>query len=188
MNEGHIQRLNHLWESIFPNRRRNGGMITAEWGEIGFQGSDPATDFRGMGLLGLVQLLYFTTNYPSKARKVLLSSNHPRRFYPFAATGINITSLILEFLNQQRFHEKLLHTLEKGRTAIFSDFRNGGPSENLDLIEAGTNGVHELYCLFFYEFHLLWEARDPPNVMSFQAIYVDFKRAMRKQFPSLEEI
>ena len=27
--------------------------ITKKWGQIGFQGTDPATEFRGMGLLGL---------------------------------------------------------------------------------------------------------------------------------------
>jgi hypothetical protein len=27
--------------------------ISREWEEIGFQGADPATDFRGTGILGL---------------------------------------------------------------------------------------------------------------------------------------
>ena len=31
--------------------------ISGQWGELGFQGNDPATDFRGMGVLGLDQLL-----------------------------------------------------------------------------------------------------------------------------------
>jgi len=31
--------------------------ITNQWGEIGFQGKDPMTDFRGMGMLGLDNLL-----------------------------------------------------------------------------------------------------------------------------------
>ena len=30
---------------------------------LGFQGHDPATDFRGMGLLGLHQLLYLATHH-----------------------------------------------------------------------------------------------------------------------------
>ena len=30
---------------------------------LGFQGPDPATDFRGMGLLGLHQLLYLATHH-----------------------------------------------------------------------------------------------------------------------------
>ncbi len=32
--------------------------ITKQWQDIGFQGNDPATDFRGMGLLGLTCLQY----------------------------------------------------------------------------------------------------------------------------------
>ena len=31
--------------------------ITDQWIEIGFQGKDPSTDFRGAGMLGLEQLL-----------------------------------------------------------------------------------------------------------------------------------
>ena len=31
----------------------------SHWGQIGFQGKDPATDLRGMGLLGLNQMLSF---------------------------------------------------------------------------------------------------------------------------------
>ena len=31
---------------------------TKQWQEIGFQGKDPATDFRGMGILGLYCLQY----------------------------------------------------------------------------------------------------------------------------------
>lgn len=32
--------------------------ISKQWQEIGFQGNNPATDFRGMGMLGLRCLLY----------------------------------------------------------------------------------------------------------------------------------
>lgn len=32
--------------------------ITKQWGDIGFQGEDPKTDFRGMGLLGLINLVW----------------------------------------------------------------------------------------------------------------------------------
>ena len=32
--------------------------ISKQWQELGFQGDNPATDFRGMGLLGLQCLVY----------------------------------------------------------------------------------------------------------------------------------
>lgn len=31
--------------------------VSRQWEEIGFQGADPATDFRGAGILGLNQLI-----------------------------------------------------------------------------------------------------------------------------------
>ena len=32
--------------------------VSRQWTEIGFQGNDPATDFRGMGILSLECMLY----------------------------------------------------------------------------------------------------------------------------------
>jgi hypothetical protein len=44
----HVQQamLESLWEALKPGVSRQGGRITSEWGEIGFQGKDPASDFR----------------------------------------------------------------------------------------------------------------------------------------------
>jgi hypothetical protein len=38
--------LEEMWSALKPGVRRQGGRITEEWGEVGFQGRDPATDFR----------------------------------------------------------------------------------------------------------------------------------------------
>lgn len=46
-----------LWKELRPDTPLN-GRISKQWCEIGFQGSDPKTDFRGMGLLGLHNLLW----------------------------------------------------------------------------------------------------------------------------------
>ena len=47
MNTHHEALLEKLWKALKPYTRRN-GRFTKEWQEIGFQGKDPATDFRGM--------------------------------------------------------------------------------------------------------------------------------------------
>ncbi len=44
------------------------------WETIGFQGNDPATDLRGVGLWGLIQLSYFVTKYPKIAQEGYLLS------------------------------------------------------------------------------------------------------------------
>jgi len=48
-----------------------------------------------MGLLGLLNLIYFAEHYTEKSRKMITE----KREYPFAATGINITSALLSLLN-----------------------------------------------------------------------------------------
>ena len=45
-----------LWTSLQPNVVLT-ERIFAQWTVIGFQGSDPVTDFRGMGVLGLLNLV-----------------------------------------------------------------------------------------------------------------------------------
>ena len=39
------------------------GRTGQHWIDIGFQNEDPQTDIRGSGILGLIQLLYFTEVY-----------------------------------------------------------------------------------------------------------------------------
>jgi hypothetical protein len=55
-NAHHEAGLMRLWSALQPGvdleARR-----TKQWQAIGFQGDDPKTDFRGMGMLGLENLL-----------------------------------------------------------------------------------------------------------------------------------
>lgn len=45
-----------LWNGLQPGVALT-ERISPQWTIIGFQGNDPATDFRGMGLLGLLNLV-----------------------------------------------------------------------------------------------------------------------------------
>ncbi|KAK4881953.1 hypothetical protein RN001_005272 [Aquatica leii] len=81
----HEQKLLELWEHLNPNDPLN-MRISKRWQEIGFQGDDPKTDFRGMGLLGLENLLYFAKEFKGPATHVLSHSHHPNYGYEFAIT------------------------------------------------------------------------------------------------------
>jgi len=48
--------LVQLWNTLHPDIVLT-QRVSPQWTLIGFQGNDPATDFRGMGLLGLLNLL-----------------------------------------------------------------------------------------------------------------------------------
>ncbi|NXY11652.1 ELMD2 protein, partial [Pteruthius melanotis] len=56
-NEEHEEQLIELWNLLMPHENLK-ARISKQWCDIGFQGDDPKTDFRGMGLLGLVNLVY----------------------------------------------------------------------------------------------------------------------------------
>jgi hypothetical protein len=54
------------------------------WQQIGFQGRDPATDFRGMGMLGLDHLAYLCTAHEALAREMSHASRSGYEVcYPF---------------------------------------------------------------------------------------------------------
>jgi hypothetical protein len=58
MNPYHEQVLMQLWQLTFPEEQLT-ARVSDQWKKMGFQGTDPATDFRGMGYLGLINLIYF---------------------------------------------------------------------------------------------------------------------------------
>jgi len=70
------------------------------WEEIGFQGTDPATDLRGVGLLGLIQATYLTTT-PELipfARSALSLARNPDQEFPFLVLSINVSRIALHAL------------------------------------------------------------------------------------------
>lgn len=72
------------------------------WSDIGFQGSDPVTDFRGGGLLALLVLSTFCLLYPHDYH--LYIKAHQERginIYGLAITSINITSKLVELMREQ---------------------------------------------------------------------------------------
>lgn len=177
-NPNHLKLLNELWRHLQPEVRRQQATICEDWKELGFQNKDPSTDFRSMGIFSLYQLEYFARNGTSRARYTLLTSNHPRRYYPFAATGINITALLHQLFRESRFHRILLYAMEKTSMSQSS-------VDKAVLLQAGVDALHELYMDIYSDFNALWETRDPPDVMSFQRIFSEFKSMLYKKFPKV---
>ncbi|KAL6043256.1 ELMO domain-containing protein 1 [Balamuthia mandrillaris] len=95
-NEQHEAQLLLLWKHSFPSEELD-DRVTPQWKKLGFQGKDPATDFRGSGVFGLNNLLYFAATYPPSFRR-LLHGRHQKEKYPFAITGMNLTNLLFAIL------------------------------------------------------------------------------------------
>jgi hypothetical protein len=64
-NNDHEGQLLQLWKLSFPDKQLE-ARVSAQWKTLGFQGTDPMTDFRGAGIFGLNNLLYFAETYPNR--------------------------------------------------------------------------------------------------------------------------
>jgi hypothetical protein len=186
----HMNLLESFWNYMKPYSIRKCSSITnkllsSDWVDVGFQSQDPTTDFRGMGILSLIQLEYFSRSNNISALSVLNNSLHERRYFPFAATGINVTAFLMELLLENRLHKLLLINLEELQINISSGCEYE-PSKNEDLLEIGYDVIHKFYCDLFIQFNELWIKKDPPNIMSFGEIFKEFKENIRNKYPTLD--
>eukprot|EP00038_Savillea_parva_P009587 m.184554 g.184554 ORF g.184554 m.184554 type:complete len:285 (+) comp16169_c0_seq1:50-904(+) len=91
----HEALLRELWQLLgtgAPYQR-----ISPNWSDIGFQGKDPATDFRGQGLLGLQNILFVVRNHTEACRRMV--QQHSAGF-PFAIAVINISLYLTQLINK----------------------------------------------------------------------------------------
>ncbi|XP_055849772.1 ELMO domain-containing protein 2 [Episyrphus balteatus] len=149
----HERKLLELWNELMPDTPLE-TRITKQWQEIGFQGDDPKTDFRGMGMLGLENLLYFVKEYRDAARHVLSHSMHPRFGYTFAIVGINITSMAFRMVKEG-----------SAKTQFF----------NICKTAPNVDHFHMFYSFLFYQFDSFWMESEPRNIMDFSTIYKNFE-------------
>uniref|UniRef100_A0A1I7X4L4 OTU domain-containing protein n=1 Tax=Heterorhabditis bacteriophora TaxID=37862 RepID=A0A1I7X4L4_HETBA len=165
-NEEHEKKLINLWELLMPDKPIL-GRIGKQWRDIGFQvkyfqfvnnvGDDPATDFRGMGILSLDQLIYFAREHENEMRSILGLSHHPTLGFPMAVAGITITSLTRHLLCTGRLKKHFYNSLEN-------------PVEIADF--------HHAYCRIFTLFIEYWKRANPPSIMNFNSIRMDFEQGL----------
>ncbi|XP_018422943.1 PREDICTED: ELMO domain-containing protein 2-like [Nanorana parkeri] len=144
-NPEHEQQLLELWDLLMPHEKLK-SRITKQWGDIGFQGDDPKTDFRGMGILGLANLLYFSRHYTEESRAILSHSNHPKIGYSYAIVGINLTEMAYSLLKSG---------------ALKSHFYNMVPGS------PEIRCFHQFFCYLSYEFDKFWFKEEPESIMHF---------------------
>jgi len=168
--EVHSTKLTKLWNALYPEQQLK-GLVSEQWKDIGFQGDDPSTDFRGMGILGLENLVYLATQHPDLAQSIVATSQHPTHWFPFAITGIHITKIILDMLRsgsvRHRFYEEIEQNPKLKKPVAFG--QGGGENEDQqqakslikvepseDFLLLGLNFFNELYSLAFQRLRKQW--------------------------------
>ncbi|KYQ93582.1 hypothetical protein DLAC_11607 [Tieghemostelium lacteum] len=157
-NATHEEKLEEIWSSLRPGIRRK-ARLTSEWGDIGFQGKDPSTDFRGMGILGLENLHYLSTQHNEKAQLILTQAN-TKSVYPFSITGINITSLLVQMLEKNQ---------------LCNHFYHSSPT---------VQQFNELYVKVFVYFNQYYQDKKPVNIMQFGNIMKEFTAVITERLNS----
>lgn len=78
------------------------------WEKIGFQGRDPATDLRGVGMLGVLQILAFLDlNFPL-LKNVYEHSLNEIYHFPLAVGLLNMTEIMLQTLREGKLNHVIL--------------------------------------------------------------------------------
>eukprot|EP00211_Chloroparvula_japonica_P005146 CAMPEP_0119121182 /NCGR_PEP_ID=MMETSP1310-20130426/1931_1 /TAXON_ID=464262 /ORGANISM="Genus nov. species nov., Strain RCC2339" /LENGTH=899 /DNA_ID=CAMNT_0007110731 /DNA_START=21 /DNA_END=2716 /DNA_ORIENTATION=- len=148
-NPDHEKLLMQLWDTCFPNTKLE-SRVSEQWKLLGFQGTDPGTDFRGMGILGLKHILYFAKKYTATFTKMASTqANRKSHYYPVSTAGINISAMLMEILNVGK---KVENPDDVG--------------EIFPILFDHPYALEEMYCLVFQMFHRVWDEMN--------ADYMDF--------------
>ncbi|KAH9259761.1 hypothetical protein BASA81_002183 [Batrachochytrium salamandrivorans] len=185
--EHDMEMLEELWNSLKPGQELQGGnpRRSQSWGEIGFQGVDPATDFRGGGLLALENLRYFASKAETceLARGILVQ--HGRDVtdggIPFACVGINITAFLLGLVVKRKVDD--LFAIIPNRAVAGGAVGERRPllqsqheeEEVVNVSEMAQERFNKCYCVLFVLFAKRWEEAKPKDAMGFPHVFNPFK-------------
>jgi len=143
-NKEHENLLIRLFKNIFPNDPIP-QIPSKDWKKLGFQEMNPEIDFRksDIGLLGLLNLVYFSEKSPNNARTIL-ASNHD---YPWAVSALNITNLSVSML---KLNSELVNSTSQ-------DLRWHSPLYSLFYFADNEDTFDELYSQAVLLFDSLWK-------------------------------
>lgn len=140
----HIQMLLTLFNSL------TGGLhcpsvIGTHWDIIGFQGTDPATDFRGVGMLGLLQPMSLSLSKSSASfmLEVISLSHSPSQGFPFMVLSLNVTQIVLVSLRDGYIDRLMkdrgivLQLVNTCYGAVLYHIYDHWKKENLTLVDSG---------------------------------------------------
>uniref|UniRef100_A0A7N0VFR1 ELMO domain-containing protein n=1 Tax=Kalanchoe fedtschenkoi TaxID=63787 RepID=A0A7N0VFR1_KALFE len=151
----HQDALKQLWRLAYPDRELP-PLKSELWKEMGWQGSDPSTDFRGGGFISLENLIYFAKKFPEAFQRLLHKTEGQRAEweYPFAVAGINISFMLAQMLDLQS---------EIPKTSVGLRF--------LELLGEDDMAFDNLYCVAFQLMDAQWLAK--------RASYMEFNDVLK---------
>uniref|UniRef100_A0A803PHF7 ELMO domain-containing protein n=1 Tax=Cannabis sativa TaxID=3483 RepID=A0A803PHF7_CANSA len=139
----HQDALKQLWRLAYPTKELP-PLKSELWKQMGWQGVDPSTDFRGGGFISLENLIFFAQKYPESFQRLLHKQDGTRAEweYPFAVAGINICFMLVQML----------------------DLQSGTPTSEvgihfLELLKEDEMAFDHLFCVAFQMMDAQWLAK-----------------------------
>ncbi|KAH7675864.1 ELMO domain-containing protein [Dioscorea alata] len=158
----HQEALRALWQASFPDTDLS-GLVSEQWKDMGWQGPNPSTDFRGCGFVSLENLLFFARTYPASYNRILFKQEGMRSAweYPFAVAGINVSFMLIQMLDLYSAKPKSL------------------PGVNfLKILSEDEAAFDVLYCIAFQMMDAQW--------LAMRASYLQFKEVIHATRIQLE--
>ncbi|XP_034225324.1 ELMO domain-containing protein A isoform X2 [Prunus dulcis] len=157
----HQDALLQLWRLAYPDKELP-PLKSELWKQMGWQGSDPSTDFRGGGFISLENLIFFAQQYPESFQRLLHKQDGTRAEweYPFAVAGINISFVLAHMLDLQ------------SEPASLAGIRF------LELLQEDEMAFDNLYCVAFQMMDAQWLAK--------RASYMEFNDVLKSTRSQLE--
>eukprot|EP01124_Arcella_intermedia_P005587 TRINITY_DN13309_c0_g1_i1.p1 TRINITY_DN13309_c0_g1~~TRINITY_DN13309_c0_g1_i1.p1 ORF type:complete len:818 (+),score=243.85 TRINITY_DN13309_c0_g1_i1:73-2526(+) len=170
--------LNKFWRKSFPDEQDMPDIPSEKWKIIGFQNSDPQTDFRGAGRFGLECLLKLTEH-----KNFFSTLRHVFDLYdiPFVISSMNALGLILDFLGWGYKNPKVPYGRYINTYKLLFDllFPYKGPPEAMEF-EVTCSILHKIY---FLVFGTLTEV-----IAENKTSYLQFPQALETTADRIEEI
>ncbi|KAL7171766.1 hypothetical protein ACSBR2_036432 [Camellia fascicularis] len=159
----HQEGLKALWSATYPGQELH-GLVSDQWKEMGWQGRDPSTDFRGAGFISLENLLFFAKTFSTSFQCLLKKQGGKRAAweYPFAVAGVNITFMIMQMLDLDA---------TKPRTFVRTVF--------LQMLSENEWAFDLLYCVAFVVMDKQWLEKN--------ATYMQFNDVLKSTRAQLEK-
>jgi hypothetical protein len=197
-NVQHELLLRTLWSSLQPDTPLP-SRVGEHWQALGFQGRDPATDFRGGGVLSLHAFLHLSQRHATAARSILRQTDLPYRGYNLALVCIHTALWSLDLLRAGKLdlNQPLPPGPEEGHFGGGRDGRDRGahphdkeeeegPSAadgHDDHVHGAAGGV-EMLLLYDVVSHVVllfdehwWDSR-PTSIMDFPRVNAAFRQAV----------
>ena len=116
--------------------------VGEHWVTIGFQGNNPKTDLRGVGMYGMLQLLAFCEKYPEYSREILQHSGVKGHEYPMVSLFLNFTFITLEGLKWNKFIRTC--NKKKALNVTLNEFYFGMITYFFEIYKKSNYTIHEV--------------------------------------------